>query len=222
MQGKSGKNRQKGFTLIEFLVVMSLLVIVIGVALDGLIQMQRRSTVDASKLENTQETRQFMDQISNDIHQIGYPNSKLFDPAGGTSANSVSGGLISGTATTLQFEADVDGSGIVSEVYLQLVVAPNGVCCTLQRGTIPKSQVGSGAIPYYTEVDGVTNLNKNPTIPVFEYFDNTGTQVTPPLAVDDLPNIKTIRMTVDVQQKVAEVNGVIPTVTLVTEAKINN
>lgn len=216
MQRKIEKNRQRGFSLIEFLIVMVLLVIVIGVATDGLIQMQRRNTADASKLEMTQETRQFMDQISNDIHQIGYPNSKLFDPAGAPSANSVSSGLISGTAAAVQFEADVDGSGTVSEVYLQLL-APNGSCpCTLQRGTIPKSQVGSGAIPYYTEVNRVTNQN------IFEYFDNTGTQVTPPLTVDNLPNIKTIRMTVDVQQQVPEANGVIPTVTLVTEAKINN
>jgi prepilin-type N-terminal cleavage/methylation domain-containing protein len=216
MQRKMEKNRQRGFSLIEFLIVMVLLVIVIGVATDGLIQMQRRNNTDASKLEMTQQTRQFMDQISNDIHQMGYPNAKLFDPAGGTPANSISSGLVSGTATAVQFEADIDGSGIVSEVYLQLVIPNAGCPCTLQRGTIPKSQVGSGAIPYYTEVNRVTNTN------IFEYFDNTGAQITPPLAAANLPNIKTIRMTVDVQQQLAEANGVFPTVTLVTEAKINN
>ncbi len=207
---------QSGFSLVEFMIVMAILVIVIGVATDGLIQLQKRSRADASKIDMTQEARQFMDQIINDIHQIGYPNTKIFDPAGNPSQNNISAGLVSVTSQSLQFEADVDGSGTVSEVYLQLVVPNAGCPCTLQRGTIPKAQVGTGAVPYYTEVNNVTN-----TV-IFDAYDFAGNLIALPASATDLPNIKTIRMTVNVQQNAPDLNGVRPTVTMVSEAKINN
>ncbi len=214
----SGKptHSQSGFSLVEFMIVMAILVIVIGVATDGLVQLQKRSRADASKIDMTQEARQFMDQIINDIHQIGYPNTKLFDPAGNPSQNNISAGLVSVTSQSLQFEADVDGSGTVSEVYLQLVVPNAGCPCTLQRGTIPKAQVGTGAVPYYTEVNNVTNAA------IFDAYDFAGNLIALPASATDLPNIKTIRMTVNVQQNVPDMNGVRPTVTMVSEAKINN
>lgn len=220
----TAKSRQRGFSLLEFLIVMTILVIVIGVATDGLIQLQKRNNSDASKLDMTQETRQFMDQVANDIHQVGYPNAKLFDPAGGTPATSISAGLTAVTGNTLQFEADVDGSGTVSAVFMDLVdssgqvVAPGGTgCpCTLRRGTLPKTQVGTGAIPYFTQVTNVMNTT------IFDAYDFAGNLIALPAQPSDLPNIKTIRMTVNVQQSVAEMDHSHPTITMVTEAKINN
>jgi len=215
-KSKSARDSQLGFSLIELMIVMVILVIVVGVATDGLMQLQKRNRSDASKLDMTQEARQFMDQIINDIHQVGYPNTKMFDPAGAPSQNNISAGLISVTSNSLQFEADVDGSGTVAEVYLQLVTPAGGCPCILQRGTIPKAQVGTGAIPYYTEVNNVVN----PVI--FDAYDFAGNLIALPASASDLPNIKTIRMTMNVQQKAPELNGSHPTVTMVSEAKINN
>ena len=218
MTHKSNRARdsQLGFSLIELMIVMAILVIVVGVATDGLVQLQKRNRSDASRLDMTQEARQFMDQIINDIHQVGYPNSKMFDPAGAPSQDNISGGLISVTSNSLQFEADVDGSGTVSEVYMQLVTPAGGCPCILQRGTIPKAQVGTGAIPYYTEVNNVMNPA------VFDAYDFAGNLIALPASASDLPNIKTIRITVNVQQKAPDSNGSYPTVTMVSEAKINN
>src|SRR5579859_1792775 len=107
---KVGKKREAGFSLMEFLVVLAIMGIVLGIAFNGLIQLQRRSVSDSSTVDKTQEGRQFMDQIINDIHQTGYPGSRIFDPAGAPSANNIAIGLVSVTSNSIQFEADVDRS----------------------------------------------------------------------------------------------------------------
>ena len=43
-----------------------------------------------------------------------------------------------------------------------------------------------------------------------------------PASASDLPNIKGIKITVNVQSSVQEMDGTFPTITLASEAKINN
>src|SRR5215469_16680739 len=165
---KNFRRRQSGFSLIELMIVIAIFVLVMGVATKGMLELERSNAADTGKVDKTQEARQFMDQIVNDIHSAGFPNSKIYDPASAPSQNNIAVGLVNVDANSLQFEGDVDGSGNVSEVYLQLVVPAAGCPCTLQRGTLLKSQLGTGAVPYYTEVDSVMNQN------IFSAFDFDG------------------------------------------------
>jgi type II secretory pathway pseudopilin PulG len=215
---------QKGFSLLELILTVLLLMIAMAIATNGLMQMQKRSSADTGKVDMTQTSRQFVDQIVNDLHQTGYPGSKIYDPAGATPATNVALGLLSVDPNAMEFEADVDGSGNVSHVYLNLlwsngtaVSSGAGSCpCTLQRGTLYKSQVGTAAVPYYTEVNNVTNTN------IFSAYLFDGTLVALPASASDLPNIKGIKITVNVQSSVQEMDGTFPTITLASEAKINN
>jgi len=200
----------------EFLVVAAILAIVMGVAIQGVIELQKRSSADSAKVDKNQEARQFMDQIVNDIHETGFPNSKMYDPTAAPSQNNIAVGLVSVTTTAIQFEGDVDGSGSVSEVYIQLVTPAGGCPCILQRGTILKSQVGTGAIPYYTEVNDVMNTA------IFNAYFFDGSTVSLPASAADLLNIKTIQMTVNVRSSAPEVDGTYATITMASEAKINN
>jgi hypothetical protein len=200
----------------EFLVVAAILAIVMGVAIQGVIELQKRSSADSAKVDKNQEARQFMDQIVNDIHETGFPNSKMYDPTAAPSQNNIAVGLVSVTSTAIQFEGDVDGSGSVSEVYIQLVMPAGGCPCILQRGTILKSQVGTGAIPYYTEVNDVMNTA------IFNAYFFDGSTVSLPASAADLLNIKTIQMTVNVRSSAPEVDGTYATITMASEAKINN
>jgi type II secretory pathway pseudopilin PulG len=215
--------RQLGFSMVETIVVVALLLLVLGVATDGLIQMQKRTSADTGKVDTTQMARQFLDQIVNDLHQSGYPNAKVFDPNSPPGPNSVAAGLLVVDANNVEFEADVDGSGIVSHVYLQLIdstgaaVTAGSQCpCTLQRGVLSKGLVGTAAIPYYTEVNNVTNVN------IFSAYAFDGQQFTMPVLGTDLQNIKNIKITVNLQSTTPEPNGLFSTITMASEAKISN
>jgi hypothetical protein len=121
------------------------------------------------------------------------------------------------TPSSLQFEADVDGSGTVSEVFIQLNPL-NGPCpCVIQRGTVTKAAwiAAPGILPvYYTEVNNVTNTN------IFGGFDNGGNNVA--LAGAPANNLASIEITLNVQSSAADVNGTFPTITMSTAAKIHN
>jgi prepilin-type N-terminal cleavage/methylation domain-containing protein len=211
-----GKRAHSGFTLLELMVTLAILTVVFGIVARGIMEMQQRNSVELSKVDLTQETRQFMDQITNDIHQAGFPALRMFDPSLGytTASTKVAAGLTNVTSTEVDFEGDVDGTGQVSVVKIQLVIPAGGCPCTIQRGTIPKP----GATPlFYTEVDNVMNTS------VFTAYKNDGSVVTLPASASDLLNIKAIGITLWVQSTIADQKtGVFPTVTMVSQAKIDN
>ena len=224
-QNQMSSRRQRGFSFIELVVSVSILTVVIGVAIDGIVTFQQRNAVEVNNVGDTQEARQFMDQILNDLRQAGYPAIKMYDPTTLTSSvncsldYNVGCGLISVTSTAIQFEGDVDGGG-VSEVYIQLVQPGTATACTtppctLQRGTVLKS-VG-GTPDYYTEVDNEMVTS------VFTAYDYGGNSIGLPASAANLPNIKNIGITLGVRASQADLKtGVFPTITMVSEARINN
>jgi prepilin-type N-terminal cleavage/methylation domain-containing protein len=216
---KKRSGAQRGFSLVELMVALSILTIVFAVLASGMSEIQKKSASDVSKLGVAQETRQFMDQILRDLRQCGFPSLAMFDasfsPTPTVSSNYVAQGLISFSSSAIQFEGDVDGSG-VSEVYIQVVVPSGGSCpCLVQRGTVLKS-VG-GTPQYYTELDNVMSQN------VFTAYKYDGSAYNS--STDALSSIKNIGVTLYVQNTSPDVNNsvaVFPTTTMVSEARINN
>ena len=206
--------RCRGFSLLELMITLVILTIVLGVVVQAISSMQQRNTVEATKVDLTQQSRQFIDQIVNDIHQCGFPNLKLFDPALGltTSSNNVAQGLVSASSTAIHFEGDVDGTG-VSEVYVQLSQPVGGCPCTLQSATVLKS-VG-GAPTYYNAVTNVMNTS------VFSFYSNTGVVVASPNS--NLASIRTIGIELSViSARPDPQTGTYSTIALSSLAKINN
>lgn len=215
---KSSTRLQCGFSLVELMAATAILTIVIAVLTAGMTQIQQKSASDVNKVGMAQEARQFMDQILRDLRQCGFPSLAMFDssiiPTPTLNSNYVAGGLISFTSSAVQFEGDIDGSG-VSEVYLKVVVPAGGSCpCTLQRGTIAKP----GTTPdYYTELDNVMNQN------VFTAYKYDGTAYNS--ATDQLSSIKNIGVTLYIRSPLPDVNVssvTYSTTTMVSEARINN
>jgi prepilin-type N-terminal cleavage/methylation domain-containing protein len=223
LMGRTKKHgREKGFTIIELMFTVAILTVVVGVVVQGLTRLMQRNTIETTKVDLTQESREFMDQVVNDIHQAGYPDLKTFDPAtkplGYADPGVATPGLVSATPSALQFEGDVDGTGTVSEVFIQLIPA-NGPCpCTIQRGAVSKALWQAGALPsYYTEVTNVNNTN------IFQGYDNGGNNV--PL-VGAIPvgslNLAAIEITLSVRATSPDTNGIYPIINMSTSAKIHN
>ena len=213
---KRRRKAQRGFSLLELMVAVSILTTVIGVVTTGIMDIEKKSASDVNKVGLAQESRQFMDQILRDLRQAGYPSLAMFDPASGVTASSsnVAVGLISFSSTAIQFEGDIDGSG-VSEVYLQVVPATGSCPCIVQRGTVLKSVGGTPA--YYTELDNVMSQN------IFTAYNYNGTVWDPASETVDL--IKNIGVTLYVQSPQPDFNDksvTYPTTTMVSAVRINN
>ena len=155
-------SESRGFSLAEMMVALAILTVVIGIAVEGLTQMQRRSFAERSKTDTVQESRDFVDQMVRDIHDVGYPPGRVEsgNPSCVNNA-SVACGIISFSSTQVIYEGDLDGSGTVYRVWLQLKTPASGNCpCTVQRGFIDKPTLvlNPAAQPiYFTEVEGVLN-----------------------------------------------------------------
>jgi prepilin-type N-terminal cleavage/methylation domain-containing protein len=210
---------QRGFSLMELLLVVAILTTVIAVVTDGMIKIQKNSASEVAKVGVAQETRQFMDQILRDLRQCGFPGLAMFDssfvPTPTLNSTYVAGGLITFSSSAIQFEGDVDGSG-VSEVYIHVVVPASGNCpCTVQRGTVLKSTGGTPA--YYTELDNVMSQN------IFTAYEFDGTAYNS--STETLSSIKNIGVTLYVQSPEPDAttsSTTYPTTTMVSEARINN
>ena len=218
---------QGGFSLLELMLSMALLSIVVGVVVQGLSVLQQKNAGELNRVDLTQETRQFQDQILRDIRQAGFPSIAMFDPSTLSSSTNcasdanVACGLISVTSSALQFEGDIDGSG-VSEVFIQLVTPAGGCPCTVQRGTLSKSSYINGGSPaYYTELNYVVNTS------IFTAYDYQGNSISLPASASNLPNIKNIGITLYVQSPFPDPGRpgstpYYPDITMVSVAKINN
>jgi len=213
---------QGGFSLLELLIAMVILAVVVAVIVSGVTQLQKTNTNQAVNVDLTQESRQFMDQVVEDLHQAGFPSVTMFDAA--TSAanpNLYAVGLVSVSSTAIQYEGDVDGTG-VSEVFVQLTPSAGPCPCTLRRGAVSKTLFAGGTVPtYYTEVDGVNNLN------IFTAYDKAGNVIPLPCAAtvcadgSSMANIKDIGVLLNVRSSVPNpTTGAYSYVTMSTESKV--
>ena len=216
------RGRDHGFTMIELMVTVAILTVVVGVVVEGLTKLMQRNKMETTKVDLTQESREFMDQIVSDIHQAGYPSLKTFDPAtkplGYNDPGVATPGMVSATPSALQFEGDVDGTGTVSEVFIQLIPAGGPCPCTIQRGAISKALWQGGQLPaYYTEVTNVNNTN------IFQGYDNGGNNVALAGAIPaGSVNLAAVEITLSVKATEPDSNGFYPIINMSTSAKIHN
>ena len=178
------KSTARGFSLLELLIVVGILMAVMGMVFTYISGAQRRFDTEQTKIDMTQQSREFMDSIARDLHMAGYPQRRMFQPAllGATWYDSplVATGIVSITPTSLLMEGDADNDGQVDSVLYQLVAdfpvgapVPNQCPCRLQRGTRVKLGVPAVATPaplnqpipsFFIEAQGI--INSAGTIPL--------------------------------------------------------
>lgn len=202
---------ERGFSLIELMVVVAILTLVMGVVFAAIANVQKRYRTEEGRVDTMQNAREFVDQIGRDIHNTGYPTARMYTATPADSSLTFAKGLSAVSKTDIWFEGDLDNSGQVSSVRYRLQADSNGKCpCVLRRASIGKTAVAPTSQPvsgsYSAEVEGVVNSiggstpwgvtgtapngTANDTVyasyrvdPVFSYLDKDGAAVTVP---DDL------------------------------------
>jgi type II secretory pathway pseudopilin PulG len=160
--GKAAFRSQAGFSLLELVIVCAILMIVLGSVFDGVNLVTQRSQAEQTKVDLTQEGREFVDEFERDLHQAGYPNCRMVKAPGAVNncpadyinqvagvavvaqSSAVAAGLVKLTNTEIVFEGDVDGGGTVDSIRYRLLdsagnSALTGTCpCYIQRSQIQK------------------------------------------------------------------------------------
>ena len=220
--------RNSGFSLIELMVVLVVVLAISAVILQVISLVGARSAGEQAKVDIFQEAREFMDQMSRDLRQAGYPSPRNMDPSVFTQDPFINdlkaaAGLVQVSATDLWFEGDVDGSGSVYVVRYHLDTSTDNGCPCLKRSELPKvngSPLSAQTTEeYQVEVQGVQNTS------IFSAYTN-GAAVSLPVdistgggntiaAVDTIQALLTLESaTIDPQTRRKSVTTLVMTVRL--------
>jgi prepilin-type N-terminal cleavage/methylation domain-containing protein len=243
------RNHSRGFSLIEMMIVITVLSVIMAAIFSQITIAQQRNSVEQARLDLFQEARQFMDQLTQDLHQAGYPNKHNFGPgqlhSDLPSDGRVAVGLVKIAPDELIFEGDITGDGTVSTVQYKLDNnGPN--CPCLKRSAQPKMDgLAPGPSSATAGVGGqrepdfqveVTNVSNNiATQPIFTAYQagDANTPVTLPTgglywnpgsATQALfGSINTVKVNLVVQAKVKDpTTRLTPTASLAATVRLNN
>jgi prepilin-type N-terminal cleavage/methylation domain-containing protein len=209
--------KQRGFSMLELLLVMAILSLIVGAVFSQMGDAQRRLNAEEMKLGDFQEARDFVDQFFRDINQAGTPNIRMYDPtvvANGfdiTNQTSLLSnprlavGLVRIANDAITFEGSVNGTGTVQSVTYQINGSGSCTLC-LQRSQVDKA-IGLPTAQlkdWGTEINDLTN--NLTTFPIFKYYQYDGTQITiPPGGIDITTNaamiatVKTIQINLTIR-----------------------
>lgn len=185
------KVRAEGFSLLEVLVSMAILVVVIGAVFDQINNMHKKSASEAIKLDMSQQAREFVDQMMHDVHMAGYPNASMYAP-GTADSTRIAIGLVSVSPTSLILEGDVDNDGNVESVQINYVAAdPNDPNCPCIRRSavikVPGDSLSQPIAANYTETQHVFPPDQAGE-DLFAFYDLNGNLVPVGSGVDIVSN----------------------------------
>ena len=183
---------EAGFSLLELMVSLGMLLLVMAAIFEQVNQMQRRSAAEAAKLDASQQAREFVDQTVRDLHMAGYPKAAMFAAASTINDPWVAAGLVSVSPTQIILEGDVNSEGQVYSVNIGYVAAAAGDpnCPCIRRSAVPKVAGSPLAQPVslnYTETErvlppgiGAGQAGED----LFAFYDRNGNQINVAGGVD--------------------------------------
>ena len=162
---------ENGFTLIETLVTVGVLVAVLGIVFSYIGRLQRVYKTEETKVDATQEARTVLDSLQRELHQAGFPGHNMYAPnllnvpVVNDKRNAV--GIVKISPSDLWFEGDTDNDGRVESIrYTLMDAAGNPVTgasscpCNLRRSQVLKADATAPtaqATNYVVALDNVIN-----------------------------------------------------------------
>lgn len=165
---------ERGFSLLELLIVLAVFSLILGGLFSSAKNAQARYSFEQDILDSQQSARSAVDMMSREIRQAGFPKIGYYDTAlGWNSSNSdkVAAGFITVGSTQMGFEGDINEDGIVELVEYRL----NGT--VLERSAVAKPAGGG------TPTSSFIPLANNIRTLTFNYFDTNGNSTTTPASV---------------------------------------
>src|SRR5262245_20745145 len=143
MKSRNTKSVASGFSLIEVVIVLLILLSLTASIFQMINTSTQRSSTEQTKLDMFQEAREFMDQMSRDLRQAGYPSPRNVDPSLITQCplrndSNAAAGLVKVDTGDLWFEGAVDGTGTVSVIKYHYDNSTTNGCPCLKRSQILK------------------------------------------------------------------------------------
>jgi prepilin-type N-terminal cleavage/methylation domain-containing protein len=203
---------QRGYTLIELLVSLFILLTVAGAVFEQISQMQKKSGAESMKLDMNQAAREFLDQTVRDLHMSGYPVASMYSNP--QNPLRVAAGLVSVSPTQVLFEGDVNNDGTVYSVNIQYLASDpsnpaNPNCPCIRRWATAKASADSLHQPSisttYMETPHVfppgTGSGQSGE-DLFAYYDQNGNQInigpgvdiSTPAGAGAIASIKTVKI----------------------------
>ena len=236
LRRNSNLGKERGFTLIEVMMSLLILVLITGAVFSQLNQAQQRMSAEQTKLDDFQQARDFVDQFFRDINQIGDPNVRMFDQAAMAPAfiaplmndSRLAAGLVRIDNTSIEFEGSINGIGTVQSV--QYAINGNAACpLCLQRSQVDKVNGN----PWGQATNWGTEVNDVLSNPIFKYYDVNGVQIPPAsLPIDistvagaqTIATVKTIQISLRIQNpaKIDMQNGLPIESVFEGEVSLNN
>jgi prepilin-type N-terminal cleavage/methylation domain-containing protein len=239
-------NLQRGFSLIELMLTVAILLMVMAGVFGEIGKLQKVSRDEDLKREMFQNAREFMDQMGRDLHGSGSPNKRQFSPPPTDNQDRIAVGLVSLSSQEIIFEGDVHGDGLVSSVAYKYTTAvpagSNATCPCLLRAEIAKLNntaptAQATTANYYVALENVVAPTAG--TPIFSFYDNTGAAVTwagwntspTPTAIDisaspgatTIAGIRTVRVFINVQAATPDLDLARRTAASLTqEVRLNN
>jgi prepilin-type N-terminal cleavage/methylation domain-containing protein len=239
---------QEGFSLIEMMIVLAIITIIMGSVFKSIDLTQRTSRSQQVKLDLTQQAREFVDQLTRDLRNAGYPyqrnmangvadpNNAAYNLVSPTDPNNAPG-LIFVDNSSLWFAGNVDGqAGLngtakVSIVRYDYVAAGTGCPCLrrteFQRnGGDPLTDASTpGGTVSQLEIQGVQN-GTGAADAIFTVYDDTGTAITLPIDFDNnaatIAGINSLKVVLTVQAGQPDSTNVRPVTTAVSSIALTN
>ena len=243
------KNKQKGFSMIEMMVVLAIITLIMGSVFKAIDLTQQTSRTQQVKLDLTQQAREFVDQLTHDLRNAGFPTQRNMTSGvadGATGYNLVSPtsphnapGLIyvdNGAlwfAGNLDGAADTAGTALVKIVRYDYVAAganqPN--CPCLRRTEFNRSggdpftdASAPGGATAQLEIQGVQN-GTTAADAIFTVYDGGGNAIALPVDFNSgatIAGVNSLKVVLTVQSPQKDSTGAYPVTTVVSSIALSN
>jgi prepilin-type N-terminal cleavage/methylation domain-containing protein len=200
----------RGFSLLEMVISLAVLLVVTGAVFQQIIAMQRKSVAEEIRVDTAEQARNFVDQMVRDLHMAGYPNAAMYSASLDNTSQFVAAGLVSVSPNQIILEGDVDSDGRVESVNVGYFPNPAGDpnCPCIRRSVVQKTDGDPLAQPQAVNYIETGHVIPPGTAPgqagddLFTFYDQNGNVVPVGTGADITHNpalikqIKTLKINV--------------------------